>query len=110
MQGKKLLALSQVDSANSQEDLGKIIENAQVSKETLKSTSAHVARNIPPHDTSAETPKEAYPLDRIIFPGEWDSLDDIYDILLVGAKVATNAYPTFVCNRIHKLQDIQVRV
>jgi DNA-directed RNA polymerase I subunit RPA49 len=66
------------------------------------------ARNIPPYDSFANTPPEAYPLDRIILSGEWDFLEDIYKSLQAG-EVASNAYPTFVCKRIHKLLEIQVK-
>nr|TKS16379.1 hypothetical protein D5086_0000024270 [Populus alba] len=95
------------DDPLSQKDLGRKIENAPVNKEALEGTSGHDARNIPPYDSFANTPQEAYPLDRIILSGEWDFLEDIYRSLQAG-EVASNAYPTFVCNRIHKLLEIQV--
>ncbi|CAH8255761.1 unnamed protein product [Arabidopsis lyrata] len=38
----------------------------------LTSTSSIVARKIPPYDASANTPREAYPLDKIIEKEEWD--------------------------------------
>ncbi|KAF2323595.1 hypothetical protein GH714_036262 [Hevea brasiliensis] len=109
-QYKKAQALKQGDDPESQRDLGKKIDNVVVNKEALESASAHVARNIPPHNTSATTPKEAYPLNRIILTGEWDFLEDIYEILQGGAGAMSNAYPSFVRNRIHKLQEIQDEV
>ena len=55
------------------------------------------------------TPELAYPLDKIVLKGEWDFLQDIYQQLDVGAELAPNAYPSFVCNRIHKVYDSKVR-
>ncbi|KDP40736.1 hypothetical protein JCGZ_24735 [Jatropha curcas] len=107
---KKLQALRQGDNPESQEDLGNKIDNIVVNKEALASTSAQVARNIPPYNSSATTPQEAYPLNGIILAGEWDFLEDVYEILKTGAGVSSNAYPTFVRNRIHKLQEIQDEV
>ncbi|XP_021276282.1 uncharacterized protein LOC110410735 isoform X2 [Herrania umbratica] len=92
----------------SQKSLDKKIEQVAFNKEALGNTSALIARNIPPHDSSATTPIEAYPLDKIILKGDWEFLGDIYGLLEVGAEVASNAYPTFVCNRINKLEGIQV--
>ncbi|XP_022736064.1 DNA-directed RNA polymerase I subunit RPA49 [Durio zibethinus] len=90
-----------------QKSLDKKIEQVAFDKEALENTSALITHNIPPYDSSATTPLEAYPLDKIIFKGEWDFLGDIYKLLQVGAEVASNAYPHFVCNRIHKLDAIR---
>jgi DNA-directed RNA polymerase I subunit RPA49 len=109
LQDKKMQALRKGDDPLSQKDLGRKIENAPINKDALESTSGHSARNIPPYNSSAITPQEAYPLDGIILTGEWDFLEDIYKILQVGGEVASNAYPTFVCNRIQKLREIQVK-
>lgn len=110
LQDKKVLAVRKGEDPLSQEDLGRKLENVPVNKEALESTSGHAARNIPPYNTSANTPQEAYPLDKIILNGEWDFLKDIYEILQVGGQVASDAYPAFVRNRIHKLQECQVKV
>lgn len=110
IQDKKMQALRKGDDPLSQKDLGRKIENAPINKDALESTSGHSARNIPPYNSSAITPQEAYPLDGIILTGEWDFLEDIYKILQVGGEVASNAYPTFVCNRIQKLREIQDEV
>lgn len=109
-QAKKLQVLMQGDNPESQGDLVKKIDDVVVNKEALESTTAEVARNIPPYNSSATTPQEAYPLNMIILAGEWDFLDDVYKILQAGAGVASNEYPTFVRNRIHKLQEIQDEV
>lgn len=110
LQYKKAQALKQGDDPESQKDLSKKIDNIVVNKEALQSASTHIARNIPPHNSSATTPQEAYPLNRIILTGERDFLEDVYEILQVGTEARSNAYPTFVRNRIHKLLEIQVRV
>ncbi|KHG20725.1 DNA-directed RNA polymerase I subunit rpa49 [Gossypium arboreum] len=96
----------EVDS-ESQKSLDKKIEEVAFDKEALANTSSLIARNIPPHDVSATTPLEAYPLDKIILKGDWDFLGDIYKLWQGGEKVETNAYPHFVCNRIRKLDAIE---
>lgn len=63
----------------------------------LTSTSSIVARKTPPYDASANTPREAYPLDKIIEKEEWDFVQQ-------ESVAVTNAYPIFVRNRLHKLR------
>ncbi|KAG2708147.1 hypothetical protein I3760_05G178200 [Carya illinoinensis] len=109
-EAKKKHALNQEDDPKSQEELDGKIKEVKINKEALESTDAHIACNIPPYDSSATSPQEAYPLDKIILKGEWGFLEDIFELLQVGAEVATNTYPTFVCNRIYKLQEIQDEV
>lgn len=106
-QSEKLRALKQGDNPEAQKDLGKQIGDAIVNQDALESTSAHVARNIPPHDISAETPREAYPLNTIILTEDWGFLEDFDEILRRGEVDLSNGYPSFVCNRIHKLRKIQ---
>jgi DNA-directed RNA polymerase I subunit RPA49 len=107
-QAKKKHSLNQEDNPKSQEVLGERIKEVKIKKEALESTGANITRNVPPYDASATTPQEAYPLDKIILTGEWGFLEDIFELLEAGANVPPNTYPTFVCNRIHKLQEIQV--
>jgi len=99
--------LNQEDNPKTQEVLGERIKEVKIKKEALESTGANITRNVPPYDASATSPQEAYPLDKIILTGEWGFLEDIFELLEVGAKVPPSTYPTFVCNRIHKLQEIQ---
>lgn len=108
MQRKDVINLKKEVDPESQKSLDKKIEEVAFDKEALASTSSLIARNIPPHDVSATTPLEAYPLDKIILKGDWDFLGDIYELWQGGKKVATNAYPHFVCNRIRKLNAIEV--
>lgn len=110
LQAKKMQALKQKDDPRAQNDLDMKLKEVVINKEALESTSAHSARNIPPHDEMATKPEEAYPLDKIIFKGEWDYLLDILSLLQEGAKVKSSAYISFVCNRIYKLQEIKVRI
>ncbi|KAI4381850.1 hypothetical protein MLD38_007881 [Melastoma candidum] len=102
-----LQSLKLVDDPDAREDLDEKIREVEVNKEALESTSSHVARNVPPHNVSASTPKEAYPLDKIILKGEWDYIGDILQLLEAGEEISPPVYPTFVCNRIQKLRDIE---
>lgn len=93
----------------SQKDLEKKIKSVKINKGALESATVDTILNIPPYDSSATIPELAYPLDKIILKGEWDFLQDIYELLQVGKEVNSSAYPSFVCNRIQKLQGIKVR-
>ncbi|OMO93251.1 RNA polymerase I associated factor, A49-like protein [Corchorus olitorius] len=105
---KDMLALKREADPESQKSLDKKIEQIAFNKEALGDTTALVARNIPPHDSSATSPQDAYPLDQIILKGDWEFLEeDIYRLWQEGGEVSSNAYPTFVCNRIKKLEDIE---
>ncbi|OMO66591.1 RNA polymerase I associated factor, A49-like protein [Corchorus olitorius] len=105
---KDLLALKKEVDPESQKSLDKKIEQVAFNKEALGDTIALIARNIPPHDSSATSPQDAYPLDQIILKGDWEFLEeDIYRLWQEGGEVSSNAYPTFVCNRIKKLEAIE---
>lgn len=106
-EAKKKHSLKQEDNPKSQEELDGKIKEVKINKEALESTDSHIARNVPPYNASATSPQEAYPLDKIILKGEWDFLEDIFQLVQVGTEVASNTYPTFVCNRIRKLQEFQ---
>ncbi|XP_030525170.1 DNA-directed RNA polymerase I subunit rpa49-like isoform X2 [Rhodamnia argentea] len=106
-QDKKMQSLRQEDDPNSQKDLDRKIKEVAINKEALESTGSHTARNIPPYNSSATTPKDAYPIEKIILKGEWDYIRDILQLLEAGEKVSPDAYPTFVCNRIHKMGETQ---
>ncbi|CAH2053765.1 unnamed protein product [Thlaspi arvense] len=80
------------------------LDKIDVNATALESTSAIVARNIPPHNASATTPGDAYPIEKIIDNGEWDFLQDVYKL---QAGAPTDAYPVFVRNRLHMLRDIR---
>ncbi|OIV97280.1 hypothetical protein TanjilG_07032 [Lupinus angustifolius] len=102
---KKRMALQQDQEPDSPKNAdGK--KKDVVNKKALASIDANVFRNIPPYDTTADTPQKAYVLDKIILKGEWDYLDDIYNTLHVG-EADFSAYPIFVHNRIQRLRNIQ---
>ncbi|PQP97341.1 DNA-directed RNA polymerase I subunit rpa49 [Prunus yedoensis var. nudiflora] len=107
-ESKKLRSLKQEDGPESQKDLDAKIKLIVPNKEALESTESQISRHIPPFNESATTPQEAYPLDKIILTGEWDLLGDISEHFQGGAEVSWDAFPRFVCHRIHKLQDIEV--
>ncbi|CAL9220760.1 unnamed protein product [Arabidopsis halleri] len=104
---KKKRALNMGDDAETQKFLDGKLGELDVNTAALESTSSTVARNIPPYDASATTPKEAYPLEKIIEKGEWSFLEDIYWLLEQGTEATTDAYPVFVRNRLFKLRDIK---
>lgn len=102
---KKFDSLRQKQDPRSKQDLEKSLEEVKVNTEALDAGTTN-ARNIPFHDMSASTPEKAYPLEKIIEKGEWDYLSDLLNISQ-GAEVTPDAYPIFVCNRVHKLKDIK---
>lgn len=110
MQAKKKLALKQDEDPNSQRNLDVKLKNVSVNKSALESTESHISRNIPPYDTSATTPQEAYVLDKIILTGEWDYLQDIYKNMHQEEKADFSSYPTFVRNRVERLRKIKVLI
>lgn len=108
MQDKKRRALNMGDDEETQKLIDGKLNEVDVNTSALESTSSTVARNIPPYDASATTPSEVYPIGKIIGKGEWDFLQDIYQLLQQETVAATNAYPVFVRNRLYKLRDIKV--
>ncbi|KAK4344816.1 hypothetical protein RND71_034992 [Anisodus tanguticus] len=107
LQARKLDSLRQQEDTGNQEEFDKNIAGA-INKEALEvAVITDNARNIPPHDLAATTPQLAYPLDRIIFSGEWNYLLDVFELVKAGADVTHDLYPSFVCNRSYKLEHIQ---
>ncbi|KAJ0007700.1 hypothetical protein Pint_28995 [Pistacia integerrima] len=104
---KKLHDLQKENDLESQKDLAKKIKSVKINKGALESAIVDTVLNIPPYDSSATIPELAYPLDKIILKGEWDFLYDIYELLQVGQEVEGSAYPSFVCNRIQKLRELE---
>lgn len=87
------------------------LKAVKVKSEALEAiTSTDGARNIPPYDMEASEAEMAYPLDKIILNGEWDYLQDIFEIVHSGSELASDVYPSFVCNRVHKLKKAKVRI
>lgn len=106
-QAKKASLLRQKEDPATQQDLDHLLEDPSIDKGALTSTSAETTRNIPPHDLSATTPEKAYPLDKIIPKGEWDYLLDILELMQSGQEMNPDVYPSFVCNRVYKLDVIK---
>lgn len=110
LQAKKRESLQNVGGPQTQKEMDQKMKGIEINKEALElaAATATSARNIPPHDLDATTPETAYPLDKIIFKGEWDYLLDILQQLESGGKVSSDVYPAFVCHRFHKLDDMEV--
>lgn len=106
-QSKKMHALNKENDPESQKDLALKMKSVKINKEALESTTSDTVLNVPPYDANATTPQQAYPLDKIILKGEWDFVQDIFNHVSAGLEVISDAYPSFVCNRIHKLREIQ---
>ncbi|XP_004487983.1 DNA-directed RNA polymerase I subunit rpa49 [Cicer arietinum] len=103
----KILDMRKDDEPESKKNLVEKMKNVVVNEAALANTEATVSRNIPPYDTSATTPQEAYVLDRIILEREWSYLEDIYYILEQGEAANFSAYPIFIRNRIGRLKKIE---
>ncbi|XP_057975919.1 DNA-directed RNA polymerase I subunit rpa49 [Malania oleifera] len=106
---KKMLSLNQNEGSSAPMDSDRKLEGVVINKEALESVETIASRNIPPYDVTATTAEMAYPLGKIIQKAEWDYLLDILELLQAGAEaeVSPTAYPSFVCNRIYKLKDIE---
>ena len=108
LQNKKMQTLKQEDDPDSQNDLD-AIKQGMIDREDTEASEGHKDRNTPPFNASATTPHEAYPLDKIITTEEWKFLQDIYKLSEGGAEISQDSFPAFVCNRVHKLQLIEVK-
>ncbi|KAI5445987.1 DNA-directed RNA polymerase I subunit rpa49 [Lathyrus oleraceus] len=95
------------EEPEAKKNLDEKMKNVEVKGIALANTEAHVTRHIPPYNTSATTPQEAYVLDKIILSLEWNHLQDIYYLLPKGEEADFSGYPTFVRNRIDRLKKIQ---
>ncbi|XP_050382457.1 uncharacterized protein LOC126799319 [Argentina anserina] len=105
-QNKKMQTLKQQDDPDAQNDLD-AIKQVMMEREDSEASEAHIDRNTPPFNASATTPRDAYPLDKIIATGEWKFLQDIYKLSEGGTEISRDSFPAFVCNRVHKLQLIE---
>ncbi|KAK9726925.1 hypothetical protein RND81_05G246200 [Saponaria officinalis] len=100
---RKAQQLNELDDPDSRQELNQILELTKVDKKAIESVNTNTNRNIPPHDVSANTPANAYPLNKIIHSGELDYVNDILQLLQAGEELKPDVYPTFVCNRSHKV-------
>ncbi|CAN4099527.1 unnamed protein product [Withania somnifera] len=94
-QARKLDSLRQQEDTGNQEEFDRNIAGT-INKEALEvAVTTDNARNIPPYDLSATTPRE------------WDYLLDVFKLTKAGAEMTPDLYPSFVCNRYYKLEHIQ---
>ncbi|XP_073064522.1 uncharacterized protein [Primulina eburnea] len=104
----KLDTLRQTEDPETQQGLDNKLKEIKINKEALQAIASTTnARNIPPYDLGATTSDMAYPLNKIIFEGEWDYLLDIFERTQAGSEMNPDVYPSFVCNRIQKLKDVE---
>ncbi|CAI9114378.1 OLC1v1015094C1 [Oldenlandia corymbosa var. corymbosa] len=107
-EARKLERLREKPDENTKNDLTKQLDGVKINESALKDPDTNKdARNIPPYDLEATTPEAAYPLNKIIFEGEWEYLLDVLELSNTGAEVSGDVYPTFVRNRVYKLGDIK---
>ncbi|GAA0142255.1 DNA-directed RNA polymerase [Lithospermum erythrorhizon] len=101
-------ALRAYDDAETRQDLDKKIEGINLPAEADEVAASSInERNLPPYDLEASDPSRAYPLEKIISKGEWRYLLDVFHVSQVGGEVTPEVYPSFVCNRVHKLESIK---
>ncbi|KAK9142158.1 hypothetical protein Syun_011558 [Stephania yunnanensis] len=106
-QVKKQATLKQKEEPGAQENLKNKLEDISINKEAIGSVEVSTSRNIPPHDTTATIPEKAYPLEKIIYEGEFRYVLDFLERVESENKIEASVYPSFVCNRAHKLLEIQ---
>ncbi|KAL0289187.1 UNVERIFIED_CONTAM: hypothetical protein Scaly_2708900 [Sesamum calycinum] len=94
--------------ANMTSGSGQELKGIEINTEALEAiTSTTNSRNVPPYDLDATSPDKAYPLDKIILKGEWDYLLDVFELAEAGLVASPDVYPSFVCNRVDKLEDVK---
>ncbi|XP_073145824.1 DNA-directed RNA polymerase I subunit rpa49 [Henckelia pumila] len=104
----KIDTLRQTADPETQQGLDYKLKEIKMNKEALQAIASTAnARNIPPYDMDATTSDMAYPLNKIILEGEWDDLLDIFELTQAGSEVNPDVYPSFVCNRVQKLKEIE---
>ncbi|XP_076925417.1 uncharacterized protein LOC143588239 [Bidens hawaiensis] len=106
---KKERALRAYRGPEGEEDLNGKMADAIVNMKAVEvcAEASSIGRNVPPYDLSATRPQQAYPLEKIILKGEWQYLTDIDELLQQGKNLKTEGYPLFVCNRIHKIEEVK---
>lgn len=92
-------------------DINEKLKQLGVKADEEDPESAQIAlnRNVPPYNSEATSPQQAYPLNKIIFDGDSDFLEDVYKDLQREAEATWDDYPSFISNRIKKLREIKVR-
>lgn len=103
----KLADMKRDEEPEAKKNLDEKMKNVEVKETALANTEAHVTRHIPPYNSSATTPQEAYVLDKIILAEEWNYLQDIYYSLQKEVAADFSLYPSFIRNRINRLKKIE---
>ncbi|PIN14644.1 RNA polymerase I 49 kDa subunit [Handroanthus impetiginosus] len=105
---EKRETLRQTEDPGKQENMDQKLKGIKVNTKALEAIASTAnALNIPPYDLEATVAEKAYPLDKIILKGEWDYLLDIFELTQAGSDVDPEVYPSFVCNRVHKLEILK---
>ncbi|KAI3941068.1 hypothetical protein MKW92_045344 [Papaver armeniacum] len=99
--------LNRKEDEETQKQMGEKIKKLKVLANGTAGDDSEPARNIPYHDTTAETPERAYPIEKIISKGENEILQKALHYLFYTEKVALEAFPIFVRNRIQKMKEIE---
>ncbi|CAM6126401.1 unnamed protein product [Calypogeia fissa] len=81
-------------------------------EQALQAANSAVSRNIPPHDVTATTPQDAYLLDKMITPDQWEALatevNDLKSAVLSKSKTqavpGSTVYPPYVLNRLKRIR------
>lgn len=80
---------------------------SETAANTIDSQEPVFTRNIPPYDPTADTSEKAYILDEIIPRSMRQHLLQIIDHFESG-EFSSKGYGSFVSNRVHKLNELQV--
>ncbi|CAA0822416.1 Unknown protein [Striga hermonthica] len=105
---KKIKALRQTEVSGMEDIMSNKLQGITFNKEAIEATeSADYSRNIPPHNLQATSSDTAYPLEKIIFQGEWNFLLDVFELTESGSDLSPDVYPTFVCSRVHECGAIK---
>ncbi|GER52365.1 DNA-directed RNA polymerase I subunit rpa49 [Striga asiatica] len=105
---KKRKALRQTEAPGMEDIMSSKLEAITFNKEAIEATeSTDYSLNIPPHDLQATSSDTAYPLEKIIFQGEWNFLLDVFELTESGSELSPDVYPSFVCSRVNKCGAIK---
>ncbi|KAI3855116.1 hypothetical protein MKX03_018510, partial [Papaver bracteatum] len=109
-QVKEKARMNRKEDEETQKQMGEKIKKLKVLANATAGDDSEPARNIPYHDTTAETPERAYPIEKIISKGENEILQKALHYLFYTEKIALEAFPIFVRNRIQKMKEIEVEL
>ncbi|KAL3623530.1 hypothetical protein CASFOL_032346 [Castilleja foliolosa] len=100
--------LRQTEEPGTEGNMEQKLKGIKINTEAIEAIASTAnQRNIPPYNVEATSPEMAYPLDQIILKGDWNYLVDIFELVEAGLDVSSDVYPSFVCNRVHKIGNIK---